>query len=212
VLTLSINGEIYEDLKNKIISLELKPGQPLNEINLANHYGASRTPIREAMKKLEKFKLVNILPRVGTYVSQIDLKEFKDIFEIRVALEGLIGELAVQRISLEKREELKDLICKVPEIRKNHDNIKFIQIDQDFHKILRVSSMNAELSELLENYDVRSVRLWSYTIGKAPIVESYLNDYEEFFNCIEDKDSSKGKKVMENHVKATVDYIRDKII
>ena len=113
---------------------------------------------------------------------------------------------------MDKKEEMRNLINQVPEIRKNHDNIKFVQLDQDFHKLLRVSSMNSELSELLENYDVRSVRLWSYAIGKFPTVESYLNDYEEFFKCIEANDSSKGKKIMEDHVKATVDYIRGKII
>jgi DNA-binding GntR family transcriptional regulator len=210
---MSINSEIYEDLKNRIISLEYKPGFMLNEFQLAKEYEVSRTPIREAIKNLEKLKLVNILPRRGSYVSQIDLKEFRDIFEVRTVLEGLVGQLAVERIDAAGVQQLRSLIDKIPYIRNSHDHIRFLQIDQLFHKILRDTSMNSELSEMLENYDVRSVRLWSYAIGKpAPAVESYLNDYVEFLKCIEARDTSGGRVLMENHVKISIAYMRERLI
>ena len=90
---------VFENLREAILEGELKPGQRLMEVQLAEQLGVSRTPVREAIRKLELEGLVIMLPRKGAYVANMSLKDIIDVLEIRASLEGLAASLAAQRMS-----------------------------------------------------------------------------------------------------------------
>ena len=101
---------VCESLRNAISQGVLKPGERIMEIQLAEELGISRTPIREAMRKLEQEGYVVMMPRRGTYISTISIRDINDIFEIRSALEALSNGLAAERITDEELAELKELM------------------------------------------------------------------------------------------------------
>ena len=93
-----MNKEIYSLLRDRILSMEYKPGEILNEQKLAKEFGVSRTPLREALTKLEWDKLVRVLPRIGSMVTEIEFQKMVNVFRIRFELEDLAGCLAAENI------------------------------------------------------------------------------------------------------------------
>ena len=104
---LPLRDVVFNTLRQAILTGELKPGERLMEIHLANKLGVSRTPIREAIHKLELEGLVTMIPRRGAEVSQITEKNMQDVLEVRRALDALCAELACDRITDEELENLK---------------------------------------------------------------------------------------------------------
>ena len=100
---------VFENLREAILEGKLKPGQRLMEVQLAEQLGVSRTPIREAIRKLELEGLVVMLPRKGAYVANMSFKDLIDVLEIRASLEGLAASLAAERRRDEDIEELEKL-------------------------------------------------------------------------------------------------------
>ena len=103
---------VYEELKRQIMVGEIAPGTRMMEVELAEEMGVSRTPVREAIRKLEKEGLVTIEPRRGAYASDISAKDMVDILEVRQDLEGMAAGIAAQRITEEGRLELESIARK----------------------------------------------------------------------------------------------------
>ena len=95
---------VFENLRGAIVEGRLKPGERLMEVQLAEQLGVSRTPVREAIRKLELEGLVVMLPRKGAYVANMSLKDLIDVLEIRASLEGLAASLAAERITDEDKK------------------------------------------------------------------------------------------------------------
>ena len=104
---LPLRDVVFNTLRKAILRGELKPGERLMEIQLANKLGVSRTPIREAIRKLELEGLVLMIPRKGAEVAQITEKNMRDVLEVRKALEELAVQLACEKITAEEIEEMK---------------------------------------------------------------------------------------------------------
>ena len=98
---------VFENLRGAIVEGRLKPGERLMEVQLAEQLGVSRTPVREAIRKLELEGLVVMLPRKGAYVANMSLKDLIDVLEIRASLEGLAASLAAERITDEDIKKLE---------------------------------------------------------------------------------------------------------
>ena len=105
----SLSHKIFNTLRDKIVFMEYPPGMNLSEKDLCKTFKVSRTPLREAFRRLEDMKLVTVIPRYGTYVSQIDINEIRCAFEVKIKLEGLAGAVAAKRITADKLEELQTL-------------------------------------------------------------------------------------------------------
>ena len=104
---LPLRDVVFNTLRQAILRGELKPGERLMEIQLANKLGVSRTPIREAIRKLELEGLVLMIPRKGAEVAEITEKSLKDVLEVRRALEELAVEIACEKMTTQQIEELK---------------------------------------------------------------------------------------------------------
>ena len=98
--------KIFQTIRDRIVYMEYAPGKPLPEKDLCEEFKVSRTPVREAVKKLEEMKLVTVIPRFGTYVAPVDINEIRSAFEVKLRLEGLAGEVAAKRITHDKLNEM----------------------------------------------------------------------------------------------------------
>lgn len=140
---------VFESLREAIISGVLEPGERLMEIQLADEMGVSRTPVREAIRKLELEGFVVMIPRKGAYVAGVTDKDVADVFEIRAALEGLAAGLAAERITDEEIEQMERMILYRTGEEVNFD--KIVEADTDFHALVYKASRNERLIQILAN-------------------------------------------------------------
>lgn len=142
---------VFDVLRNAITTGNLQPGERLMENQLAEQLRVSRTPVREAIRKLEQEGLVVMVPRRGTYVADISIRDINEVFEIRTALEVLAAGLAAERISEEDLERLERLLVEIGELIDQGDTERLVEADCRFHDILYNATHNKTLANIISN-------------------------------------------------------------
>ena len=133
--------KIYKEIKNRILFMQYAPGQLLNEKVLADEFSVSRTPLREVLYRLEWDKLVTIMPRAGAIVTQIEFQKLRDVFQIRIAIEGLIGRLASERITDDQLTEIRNIQEECKNLPADETIRQFMNIDIKFRKVLKKNNI-----------------------------------------------------------------------
>ena len=142
---------VFESLRTAILEGKLKSGQRLMEVQLAEQLGVSRTPIREAIRKLELEGLVIMLPRKGAYVADMSFKDLIDVLEIRASLEGLAASLASGRRRDEDIEGLEKLAREFEESVKSGDIEEVLKKDVEFHEYIFSLANNKKLYQIINS-------------------------------------------------------------
>lgn len=145
---LPLRETVYKKLRRQILTGDLKPGERLMEIHLANQLDVSRTPIREAIRKLELEGLVRIIPRSGAQVAQISEKGLKDVLEVRRALDALSSELACERITAQDKGKLKKACESFEAAVKKGNAAEIAEADVAFHDVIKNAADNECLLEV----------------------------------------------------------------
>jgi len=203
---------IFRTLRDRIVYLEYPPGKIIPEKELCEEFGVSRTPLREAIKKLKEMKLVNVIPRYGTYVSPVDINEVRSAFEVKIKLEGLAGEVAAKRITHDKLDEMKALIQEADVVLKEDGHRHLIEIDTRFHEIIYTATQNPILQEILENLHSRCARLWNSALSGLIPVSIIINQLKEIYSSLEHRDRERASQLMEQHVRYFIDHIRSQLL
>ena len=200
---LPLRDVVFNTLRQAILTGELKPGERLMEIHLANKLGVSRTPIREAIRKLELEGLVTMIPRRGAEVAQITEKSMNDVLEVRRAMDALCVELACDRITPEELQDLKKA-CDTFEAAVKTDDIKQIaQADVALHDII-VQVVN-DLSEQMYRYRFEYIKDFSQ---HERLVEEHKVIYESIVKKDKETASNMAKVHIDNQKKAIIRQIR----
>lgn len=148
---LPLRDVVFKTLRQAILKGELEPGERLMEIQLAERLGVSRTPIREAIRKLELEGLVIMTPRKGAKVAKISESNLRDVLEVRRSLEELAIDLACQRMEPEELKELEEAEEKFVSAIRSGDAMEIAQTDEWYHDIIYRSTKNEKLVQLLNN-------------------------------------------------------------
>ncbi|MBP5165416.1 MAG: GntR family transcriptional regulator [Lachnospiraceae bacterium] len=148
---LPLREVVFKTLRKAILTGELKPGERLMEIHLAKKIGVSRTPIREAIHKLEQEGLVTMMPRRGAIVAEISEKGLRDVLEVRRALDTFCAELACERISEEEKEALRAACIDFEEAVKAGDATVIAKADVAFHDIIIGATGNERMVMMINN-------------------------------------------------------------
>lgn len=148
---LPLRDVVFQTLRKAILTGELMPGERLMEIHLADKLGVSRTPIREAIRKLELEGLVTNIPRRGAMVAEISERGLRDVLEVRRALDTFCAELACERITKEEKEKLMQACAAFEEATKTKDATVIAQADVDFHDIIIGATGNERLVAMINN-------------------------------------------------------------
>lgn len=200
--------EIYQDLWQKIINFDLFPGSRVTETELAEEYKTSRTPIREALKRLEVEGLVTVRPKQGCFVRQVDIALISDYYTMRVALEAMTVELAIQNMTDEELQTLADKWN--PQNAKKHRNdLEYIkQLEESFHIDIARGSKNPVLLQYLEdvNNHIRPIRVLGF-----PDTKSIKDTYEEHYEIIcliQKREVAKAKAAMIAHIRKSQETAR----
>jgi len=193
------NTEIYTLLLDRIISLEYQPGELLNEKKLIDELEVSRTPIREALLKLSEKGFVIMVPRVGTYVSQVDLREIKYAYEVKKNLEVLACELAAARATETQVNSLFEIVERIETYRSQEDYREYINDDYRFRRIIREASQNPYLLNYLEELNKKTMRFVNYVEYKLENPAWYNASLRTMAESIRDHDSDAAGKEMKSH-------------
>ena len=198
------NSRVYAEIKQRIILLEYEPGEALYEKELTREFGISRTPIREALIRLETEGLVRIDPNRGIYVTEVSFQDLKDVFEIRSFLIGLVGQLAVERVTERELDEMKALLGKI----KGERNSKVLrELDLGFHDLINRATHNNILVNVLERLRNKAGRIWVFASDNDDYFLRIGEEFAELVKELEAKNGDKCEKILRNHVGNYIDHI-----
>lgn len=189
---------IFEDLRDRILRVELRPGDRLVEEALAREWRASRTPIREACKRLAQAGLVRAVPRRGYYVRDLDLNEIEDLYEVRVALEAFAVTLAVERGQAMDWSSLTRDWAAPPDPLPAAETM--LELDEKFHIALAEAGGNRVLVEHLRaiNERIRAIRAKDFTLpGRS---QSTYDQHAWILGLITGGDGARASAAMREHI------------
>ena len=155
---LPLRDVVFNTLRQAILKGELEPGERLMEIQLAERLGVSRTPIREAIRKLELEGLVLMIPRKGAEVAKISEKSLREVLEVRRSLEELATELACQRMEKEDLEKLEKAQEAFRKAIHNGDFMEIAETDEHYHDVIYQGTGNIRLVQILNNLQEQMYR------------------------------------------------------
>ena len=191
---------VCESLRDAIRRGVLKPGERLMEIQLAEELGVSRTPVREAIRKLELEGYVIMMPRRGTYVASMSIRDINEIFEIRTALESLSNGLAAERITDEELESLQRLLVMIGGYVEAGNMDKIVETDIEFHDLLYRAARNSRLVGIISNLREQLTRFRTLSMSYSGRLETTLEEHREIVEAIAEGDVKRAKKAAEHHM------------
>ena len=198
---------VYEELKRQILIGEIAPGTRMMEVELADDMGVSRTPVREAIRKLEKEGLVSIEPRRGAYASDISIKDMVDVMEVRQDLEGMAAGLAAAKAT---DSEKADLITATEEYRnavESGDVEEIIKWDEAFHKLIVNCSGNKTLVQLISQVQELALRFRYIYYDDFSRFEGQPMEHKEIVEAILSNDAEKARKAADEHISRLKEFI-----
>ena len=207
---LPLREVVFNTLRQAILKGELKPGERLMEIALAEKLGVSRTPIREAMRKLELEGLVHIIPNKGAFVEGVTLQDVKDIYEIRTLLEGLCARWAAERITQEQLEELEEIVflSDFHYSKENWDQI--LELDNRFHEMVYEACASKELTRVLRDYHHYLQRIRRITLEEKARAHASINEHRAIAEALKARDARTAEECARLHIRNTISNM-DKI-
>lgn len=203
---------VFHTLRRAIMQGNLKPGERLMEIKLANRMGVSRTPIREAIRMLELEGLVVMIPRKGAQVAKITEKDLKDVLEVRMGLEQLAVKFATQRITDQQVEELF-LASRQFEAAVQADDLTDIaEADVRFHELVYQATGNKRLIQLLNNLREQMYRYRIEYLKEPSIRESLIKEHDILCEKLKARDVEGAGAIMEAHIERQEESILNSLL
>jgi DNA-binding GntR family transcriptional regulator len=192
--------DIYEDLRSRILTEKMLPGQKISEITLAEQYECSRTPVREALKRLENDDLIVIKPKSGTYIQNETPQDFVELMQVRASLERLAFQLSLKNAADKEIRKLESIMDSMNGIITNEpiDMMKFATAHYDFHYQLVTMSGNDLLIRQFEKLNLRRSHMF-YTMMDKRLAGDTQDEHRKIIQLLKSKDPQ-GADFVENHL------------
>lgn len=211
---LPLRDVVFHTLRQAILRGELKPGERLMEIQLANKLGVSRTPIREAIRKLELEGLVLMIPRRGAEVAEITEQSLRDVLEVREALEELSVKLACEHVTKDQIAEMKEAAAAFKESLKGDDVTRIAEADVAFHDVINMATANQKLIQILNNLREQMYRYRVEYLKKREFYDQLVEEHEMLIQAVENREKERAVEIICRHIdnqeKAISEFIRNK--
>ncbi len=196
---------VYQELRHRIITKNLKPGQRLPEVNIAVEMGVIRTPVREALRRLASEGLVLIIPNSGARLASPTRREMEDTYVVREQLECLATRIAAGRISERNIRRLEDTIIEEERAFEEKNLELYLEVNETFHKVIADSSGNRVLSEYVENILARTN---AYVVFYDPFYDIEDNpsviQHKGIVQAFKDREADLAVDLMREHLKLSL--------
>lgn len=197
---LPLRDVVFNTLRQAILIGELKPGERLMEIHLADRLGVSRTPIREAIRKLELEGLVVMIPRKGAQVAKITEKNLKDVLEVRRALDMLAVRLACERMDEDDKAALREACDEFAKVVQANDTKEITEADVRFHDVILKSTGNDRLIQLVNNLAEQMYRYRLEYIKDSAYHNRLVQEHAAIYQAIINQDAEKAADAVVLHI------------
>ncbi|WP_328767059.1 GntR family transcriptional regulator [Streptomyces sp. NBC_00286] len=199
----------YERLQDRLVMLDIRPGEPMNDSQLAAELGVGRTPVREALKRLETDHLVVSYPRRGTFATIIDVTELGAISDIREQLMPFAARRAAVHASSAMRDALR---AKAAEVRSHEspggDRTALMRQDMSLHRLIYKAAGNPHLEDVLIRYDNLATRIWCLVIDRLPDLAHHITEHADLLEAVADGDADRAERLTREHIAGFAREIR----
>jgi DNA-binding GntR family transcriptional regulator len=194
----SLAEKAYVAIRRLIVTLELGPGSVINERELVEQLGIGRTPVREALRRLAQEGLVEVYPRRGMFVTDVDVRNLALISEVRAALEPEAARLAAERATDAERAELQELLDALD--AGASDDHALMALDERIHRAVYRCARNDLLEATLEQYYVLALRIWTIALDRQHELKDAVQEHRALLEAIHDGDGERAAATMRAHV------------
>lgn len=196
----SMADRAYLVLRDRLIMMDIAPGEPINEGLLVEELGLGRTPLREALKRLEVDHLVKSYPRRGTFATRVDITDLAAITEVRKALEPLAAEKAASLHGGIVRTELQATVAAVESLGSRNTRRELMENDLEVHRLIYRATDNHHLEESLIRLDNLATRIWCMALDRLPTVDEHISEHANLLQAVLDGDVPCAKKLALEHI------------
>jgi DNA-binding GntR family transcriptional regulator len=190
----------YIELRDRIVTLRIAPGAPIDEDVLGAELAMGRTPVREAIKRLALENLVTVFPRRGTFASEINITDLAHISDVRAQLEGHAAYRAGERITEPQRAELLDLLEELGRSKGSDDTEALIELDARVHRFIYRCACNPFLEETLGRYFNLSLRIWYLVLDRLPHLFTRVHEHDDLLRAIDAGDGARSREIIAEHI------------
>ena len=194
----SLAERAYVAIRRLIVTLELGPGSVINERELVEQLGIGRTPVREALRRLAQEGLVEVYPRRGMFVTDVDVRKLALVSEVRTALEPEAARLAAERATDAERAELQELLDELDAA--GADDHALMALDERIHRAVYRCARNDLLATTLEQYYVLALRIWTIALDRQHELNDAVQGHRALLEAIHDGDGERAAATMRAHV------------
>ena len=212
--TIMNKEEAYEELRVRIITNSVAPGEILKEKELMAQLAIGRSPLREILFRLQEENLIKPLPRLGYMVTTLDIFEIRELVELRRELEGYAGYLAAQRITNGQLEDLRTIIREAETETSETKDVSNITeyFDTRFHSLLYQAAGNQKLVKVLQDLHIVMLRIWFHVGLDAIDFAHQAQNFYEVLEALEQKDPENARTAMEDHVDLYAAQVKEKFL
>ena len=203
----NLGNQVFEQLKEMIFKGELAPGKRIIESEVADSIGISRTPVREALHKLEAERLLMHLPKGGYVVKGMSLSEIQETFDIRIILESFAGFLAAKRCN---DKEILPLEKKLEEFEKyliKNDLKELTRVNTEFHELLYALSKSPKLIKMINNLRDEIFLLREILLDSMKMASLSHDDHKEMIKAIKNREAKKVERLIKEHILRGEDFV-----
>lgn len=201
----------YLLILDRIIKAEMEPGSLIQERVLMDSLGLGRTPIREALKRLQVEHFVTVSPRRGIFVTPIAIGDINQLYELRIELEALVIQLAAQRATSEQVAKLEALVDE-ESLQQLQSPYEIMDLDRDFHFLSYEASQNQFLQADLKRYYFMSQRIWYYGLSTMKSIEIGIREHIEIVAAIKTGDAPRAEHAIRAHISNFQKNIKEHLV
>jgi DNA-binding GntR family transcriptional regulator len=194
-----LSEKAYYLIKEKIVTLELKPLSVIDEQAIRNDLNLGRTPIREALHRLAAEGLVIIAPRRGMFVADISITDLQKVFEVRMVIEGFCAKLAAQRATKDQIAQMEAVFEELKQLP-FEDAEGLMSIDTRLHELLYQAADNEFLSDSLGRLHALSLRLWHLVLNEINNVKESIEEHGEIIEALKVRDEARAEQLLQRHI------------
>ena len=198
----------YALLRDRIVTLRIAPGEPINEDALGREFEMGRTPVREAIQRLALENLVTVFPRRGTFASEINITDLAAISDVRVVLEGHAAYRAAERITPAQTEELEGLLEELRSDGDGDDAEALMALDARVHRLIHRCAANPYLEQSLSRYFNLSLRIWHLVLERLPHLPARVHEHSDLLEAIRAREPERARQIVAAHIATFEDEIR----
>lgn len=197
----SLSERAYHELRDRLVLLDIPAGAAINEHQIGEELGIGRTPVREALKQLERDRLVQTFPRRGTFATRVDITDLVDVAEMRRALEPLAAARAARLAAPAVRTELRQLAEQLEGLDlAPMEGRELMRVDMGVHRAIYRACGNPHLEETLIRLDNLATRIWCLVLDRLPDMAEHIREHAPLLRAVVDGQSDTAGRLAEEHV------------